>query len=391
MSGKGSRLRAALDAQASAITQTFEGAGFELIEPEIVQPADVFLDRSGEELRSRTYVFSDPAGAELCLRPDLTIPACRFYLENQAAPGSEARYCYRGPAFRFQPGGGDGLHPREFDQAGVEHFGDSDPERADADIIALTIDALKRAGLREFEVKVGDLRLFTALLDSIDMPERWRQRLKHHFWRPTAFRDTLAELTGQADPLSPLAEGLNADKFDGATEAATMAVEQALGAQAIPLIGERSTADIAYRLREKAADRKTPPLAREKARLIENYIKVASAPRDALHTIMNLIVQAGMTMSTPLAAFARRITLMQERGIEVNACRFEADFGRTLEYYTGFVFQIDCPTPSGPIPIAGGGRYDGLLADIGSPGQVSAVGCAIHTERLLAATRRVGS
>ena len=102
---------------------------------------------------------------------------------------------------------------------------------------------------------------------------------------------------------------------------------------------------------------------------------------------MNLIVAAELDLSTSLAAFARRITLMQERGITVDACRFLAEFGRNLEYYTGFVFQIEYDTPAGLMPIAGGGRYDTLLSDIGASRQVPAVGCAIHTERLLAAVK----
>ena len=46
----------------------FAGAGFEHIAPDILQPADIFLERSGEEIRESAYLFSDPAGAELCLR-----------------------------------------------------------------------------------------------------------------------------------------------------------------------------------------------------------------------------------------------------------------------------------------------------------------------------------
>jgi histidyl-tRNA synthetase len=67
---------------------------------------------------------------------------------------------------------------------------------------------------------------------------------------------------------------------------------------------------------------------------------------------------------------------------------FSGVFGRNLEYYTGFVFQIEVDRPQGgSLAIAGGGRYDDMLSDIGSPVAVPAVGCAIHTERLLAAAQ----
>ena len=138
----------------------FAGQGFETIVPDILQPADVFLDRSGENIRSRTFVFTDPSGAELCLRPDLTVPTCRFHLSHQSDPRAEARYCYCGPAFRFQPGGADQLHPSEFDQAGVEWFGASDAELAEAEVLAMTVRAVEAAGLRRYTIRLGDLGLF---------------------------------------------------------------------------------------------------------------------------------------------------------------------------------------------------------------------------------------
>ena len=66
---------------------------------------------------------------------------------------------------------------------------------------------------------------------------------------------------------------------------------------------------------------------------------------------------------------------------------FAAEFGRSLEYYTGFVFQIEVSDATGaPVVIAGGGRYDDMISDIGKCQPVPAVGCAIYAERLLAAT-----
>ena len=68
----------ALQAQDNALTELFQGRGYELVAPSYLQPADLFLDRMGEAIRGRTYVFTDLDGAELCLRPDLTLPVCRL-------------------------------------------------------------------------------------------------------------------------------------------------------------------------------------------------------------------------------------------------------------------------------------------------------------------------
>src|SRR5271170_5550095 len=91
----------ALNAQAVVLLKLFAARGYKRYEPSILQPAEIFLDRSGEEIRRRTFTLTDPAGNELCLRPDLTIPICRNYLESKGR--FPARLCYHGLAFRHQP------------------------------------------------------------------------------------------------------------------------------------------------------------------------------------------------------------------------------------------------------------------------------------------------
>ena len=89
-------------------------------------------------------------------------------------------------------------------------------------------------------------------------------------------------------------------------------------------------------------------------------------------------------LSHALEAFARRLELLRAAGVDVADATFSAEFGRDLEYYTGFVFEVIVPELGEKSPIAGGGRYDGLLADVGAPRTVAAVGSCIHTERLIA-------
>src|SRR5215510_11297405 len=140
----------ALDFQTRRLMATFVRAGYERVEPAIIQPADLFLDVVGESLRARTYVFTDPDGAELCLRPDLTVPTCRLHLARHPQGMVPARYCYSGPTFRYQPAGADAAHPREFRQAGIESFAASDREQDDAAVLALTVEALRGVGLSGF-------------------------------------------------------------------------------------------------------------------------------------------------------------------------------------------------------------------------------------------------
>ncbi len=137
----------ALEAQAQRLMAAFTRAGYEHVAPAIIQPAGLFLDVVGEQLRARTYVFTDPDGEELCLRPDLTVPTCRLHLARYPHGNVPARYCYNGAAFRYQPGGDTSAHPREFRQAGIESFAAPDREQDDAAVLALIVEALREAGL----------------------------------------------------------------------------------------------------------------------------------------------------------------------------------------------------------------------------------------------------
>ena len=72
----------ARDGRAESLVEIYERAAYVRVEPAILQPADIFLELSGEELRRRLFLTADVSGRELCLRPDLTIPTCRAHIEK---------------------------------------------------------------------------------------------------------------------------------------------------------------------------------------------------------------------------------------------------------------------------------------------------------------------
>jgi ATP phosphoribosyltransferase regulatory subunit len=376
----------ALEAQALTLLDTFRNAGYEQVAPSIIQPADIFLDQIGESVRSRTYVFTDLAGDELCLRPDLTVPVSRLYLERHPKADRPARYCYNGPAFRFQPQGDNRAHPREFRQAGIECFGEADTESADVEIVLLAVEAVRGAGLKDFRLRFGDIGLFYALLDALALPERWRLKLRHYFWRPQAFHALLSRLArGERPngdgPVMALAARVSGQSPERAEELVAAYLDQ----QGLPLSGNRSLGEITARLLDHAADLEADPLRKEVATVIDYYLAVSGPPLEAAERVAMIAHGAGINLVPALQAATRRFERLQKSGIDLKRARFAAEFGRNLEYYSGLVFQIE--TQGFDEAIAGGGRYDVLLTHLGAPRQVPAIGSAIHTERLLAAAR----
>ena len=379
----------ALEAQARALLDLFARAGYEPVAPSIIQPAGVFLDQIGEQVRGRTYVFTDLAGEELCLRPDLTVPVSRLYLERHPKADRSARYCYNGPAFRFQPLGPSPTHPREFRQAGIECFGATDRESADIEVVLLAVEAVRSAGLREYWLRFGDIALFYALIDALQLPERWRLKLRHYFWRPPVFHALLTRLAkGERPDANGLATALAGKLAGESQERAEELVAAYLDEQAIPLAGNRSLREIAERLRDHAADLRADPLPKEVATVIDYFLAVAAPPREAADKVAMIAKGAGLDIDAALDVALRRFDRLERDGIDLTRATFATEFGRKLEYYSGLVFQVEAGGLDETEPVAGGGRYDGLLAELGAPREVPAVGSAIHTERLLAAVER---
>ena len=114
-------------------------AGYRQVETPILQPSDPFINRMGAEMQRRLYRFTDPGGEELCLRPDLTIPSVLDYV--RAGRFDEARLCYQGTAFRYQPRGAG--KPEEFTQMGLEIINGKTGEAALEDYIEVLEKLLK--------------------------------------------------------------------------------------------------------------------------------------------------------------------------------------------------------------------------------------------------------
>jgi ATP phosphoribosyltransferase regulatory subunit len=85
-----------------------------------------------------------------------------------------------------------------------------------------------------------------------------------------------------------------------------------------------------------------------------------------------------------------RLATLKSLGVDVKDITFAARFGRNMEYYTGFVFELWARDAEGAVQIAGGGRYDTLMEQLGAKTPIPAIGCAIRTERVLGAIAAQG-
>ncbi len=367
---------------ADAALALFTGAGYLRVEPAILQPASVFLDLSGEDIRRRMFVTADADGGEWTLRPEFTIPVARDFLASGAAAPAGFAYC--GKVFRLrrsEPG-----EPGEFVQAGIESFGRTDSEAADAEVLGLALEAVAGAGLARPEVRLGDVGLFTALLDGLALAPPLARQLRRSFAQGTLSSASLAAWDGPSSAESEHAGLLKA--MQGQNPLAARAfVEDLLRIAGISAVGGRSAGEIAERFLEQAAAKAQGGLTPQARAVLERYIAVSDDPDSAAAAIRIIATEAGLDLSSALDAFETRTGFMAARGIDVASVRFEARFGRNLDYYTGCVFELRVVGRDELKPLVGGGRYDRLLQMLGAPAQIPAVGCSIWIDRLREAVR----
>ncbi len=147
---------------------TIHSYGYQDIETPTFEYFDIFSREIGTTPSRDLYKFFDREGNTLVLRPDFTPSiaraAAKYYLED----GIPVRLCYQGSTFINNSSYQGRL--KESTEMGVELLGDSSVE-ADAEILALVVELLQKSGLTEFQISVGQVDFFKALIEEAGMSD----------------------------------------------------------------------------------------------------------------------------------------------------------------------------------------------------------------------------
>lgn len=346
----------------SVLTTIFERAGCTRLEPSVLQPAEPFLNAAGEAFRKSLFMTMRTDGETLCLRPEFTIPVCL------AHAGEAARYHYRGTVFRQASRAGD-MRPQEFEQAGVEAIGETDYAKADADMVRLALDAVR--GLTDIEpvVQIGDQAFFDALVAPIGLPKIWRERLIR------AFGD--AELVGgmlERMVTTPVV----ADNRFKASDVTSLTEEVAvmMADHGMLNAGGRTPIEIAERFLKKRNEQVA--VSAQVTEICQLFLALECASERVSETIKDFGTRYAIDFTAALAGYEARAKGLGDINAEIT---FAASFGRRLDYYTGFVFEIYDANNRAKGPLAGGGRYDRLTEMLGGKA-LPAVGFSLWLDRL---------
>ncbi len=283
-------------------------AGFEEYDAPVLEPLELFTIKSGDEIVSQLFSFTDRGGRQVALRPEMTPSLARLIGARAGALRRPIKWFSIGENYRYERPQKGRL--RAFYQLNADILGEASPA-ADAEAIALLIQTLCGCGLDadSFCIRLSDRTLWWLFLESQGLA-------------PAQIEVVLGVV----------------DKIERESGEKSLArLEQAVGSSlAGSLMGK---------LAELIAIRELPDL--------ESWLLRHSAPA----------VQE--RLESRLAEWRTLIADLDARGWS-EFLRIDLSIVRGLAYYTGFVFEAFQTVGSGRA-IAGGGRYDGLVAKLGGP------------------------
>lgn len=159
-----------------ALAHLFASWGYD----EVVTPTIEYLETmavgAGNNLDQHMFKFFDKNNRILALRPDMTTPMARVAATRFKESPSPMKLFYLTNVFRYEQA--QAGRQCEFYQAGVEIMGVSEPT-ADAEAIALAVEAMLKSGLQKFQIGLGQVDFINGIMEQCTLSLPQRQQVKH--------------------------------------------------------------------------------------------------------------------------------------------------------------------------------------------------------------------
>ena len=246
----------------SKATETAELYGYKEVITPVLESYELFNAKSGEEIRSRMFIFEDLGGRKVVLRPEFTASIARLVTASLSQAPKPLRIFSVGTVYRYdEPQRG---RYREFWQSNFELMGSNKPE-ADAEIILLTNRLIKRTGLHNYAFKFGHVGILRGLMSQNGIPEQTQNLILQR---------------------------MDKKEYDLALELITE-------------LKCRSVFQRLFRLSSHNTSKKDPiDIVKRVKRIVRNYDKASIAAQNLLD-ILKLVTKSGCKINIADPAFAR--------------------------------------------------------------------------------------
>jgi histidyl-tRNA synthetase len=180
--------------------ETSESYGFEEYEAPIIEPVELYIKKSGEEIKEQLFWFTDKGGREVCLRPELTQQLARYITQYGKSLKKPLKWFSIPRLFRYErPQKG---RYREFFQYNADII--SSTIEGTAEMINLCVDIMKQFGLKstDFSIKINDRSIINELIErfNIKEPNNFYSLLdKRYKLKPKVFETELKKINDNKD------------------------------------------------------------------------------------------------------------------------------------------------------------------------------------------------
>ena len=332
--------------------------GFKNIELDNIIESKYVLKRSGGSYRQFLFSFYDQNLKEWSLVPDLSVSSVVKFIQNKIK--SKTKWFYTGEAYRKQ---NKNYNSPIINQTGFEIFASNDKIKDDKEIIQTSIEIFKKSNFKKGELNISNIEIFNALVERLTLARRWKDRIKRHFCREVYFNQLLKKLSSSTD-IDPIA--VEKDK-----KIAEKLRKQNLST----LYSGRTLKDILERFDLKNYKEPRSGTDKKNVRVIKEYLKISCPIDKAPDTLNKFFKKYKLNLFISDDYFP----VGSNNNIRV---KFSANINRSLEYYSGMVFNILVNKKRKKSVLVSGGRYDGLLKNLGSKKDTTAVGAAIDMSLL---------
>ena len=370
-----------LDRAYALLSDLFSSGGYDAIDTPFLEPTEMFLRKGGGEMASQIYSFVDPGGNPVSLRPEFTSSILRWCLEENRLDRLPLRVHYGGPVFRYRR---DGNEYRQFHQAGIELIGSADP-KADAEALTIACQGLSALGVSNIQLVLGDLGVYNRLALRMSLPERARVFLLDNVSRLRNGSEGLKDVSDRAARFRLLSHGqenngVMAQLVGLKEEEARSLIAGMIEREDPASLGQRTPEEVAERLLRKARGADEHSKMQQALSVASRLATIQGPPGPALAAAEDLLLSEGMDAQT-LTPLSNVTILLADADLGGASVTLDLGMARGIAYYTGIVFELI--EGSSGISLGGGGRYDGLARNMGSPEDVPALGFAYDLDRLL--------
>jgi ATP phosphoribosyltransferase regulatory subunit len=343
------------------ILSHFKKNKFNFTDLDLLIDTNLLTERSGEQFKKFTLTYKDLFGKEISLRPDLTVSTALKYIQEKK--NKEEKYCYYGSAYRLDKNG----DLKVFDQIGCEII-NSNNNKSENALINSILEPLKK--INNLQIILGDVGLFKILVDSLELPARWKLRLVKNFSRREYFEDMLERLE------------TNYDLDHKAIKLDTKRLKDLEKLDPNSIIGGRTVSEIVKRFNKKIKDPRDDYKGKKNVKIIRNFLNISSTIHKAENIILSFFLKNKLS-NLSIKNYLKKINRINKEIGKKYSINFETNFGRNTDYYTGLVFLAYVKNSSRITELARGGEYNNLLRTLGYKKDIPAIGGAINLNELI--------